>query len=778
MNPVLLRFIALAAVLPLAPPTPRACAQSNPPPVPWTSPNQYRLILNVDARDRQRSNSPASIEIDFQSHLPRGQEFDEHTIEVVALVETGRAKVFDNSQPENDRTLVPHRIDRLFGATTATVNFVVPDHTCKKFAVYFDSVQSGRGQPHRYSGLVGDGDRFSEAYGRREINASHFDQFIDFDGDGDVDLFKGGVEPYVYCYENVGSNRLIARGRLASGGKLFTLPASDAHRSWVTVAFFDVDGDGDQDFFPSFGDGPDAGRIVFYKNTTSEHGGVLTFERVGILQTQSGIPLAGGPARGGWFPSITFVRNWDGGFPIRLDALVGSNHRCWLYRGEGANADGSPRFADAVAVEADSRIINLINPRFACADIDDDNNFDLFACTQPGAVLLFENVGTRTEPKLAAGRVVAVDGKYLIGDAHTGLRIADFNRDGLLDLLTGRFWERTDLNDPDQPRDYGGLYLNVGTKSQPRFRRSTKGAPFTEQFQICDAIRQNSVRSIDWDGDGKLDLLAGDTDGFIWLFRNETNQKFPRFAAGEKIRADGKLLSVAESGGHARFDIYDWNNDGRRDLLVADGGGTLTLFRGQDNGTIPTFGAGEKVTADGKPIQHGSRSSVLVCDWDNDGRKDIVFADDKGFYWHRNVGADESPVLSESKIITFGDNTARYLRPNLGSFVDWDGDGRRDFIGCEFENNIRLYRNIASGEQGTEPKFTDVEGVVLVRASSPQMISGAHAVDWNGDGDLDLLTGQGHGGSALRYFERDWIEDQLHDTHPIVTAGNVEHRPD
>ena len=33
------------------------------------------------------------------------------------------------------------------------------------------------------------------------------------------------------------------------------------------------------------------------------------------------------------------------------------------------------------------------------------------------------------------------------------------------------------------------------------------------------------------------------------------------------------------------------------------------------------------------------------------------------------------------------------------------------------------------------------------------------------------------GGSGLRYFERDWIEDELHDTHPRVTVGGLETRP-
>ena len=772
------RLVAIAAALP----TWCIAAQIVPADPAWTSTNRYRVPLTVDARDRRRSNSPASVEIDFQSLLPDGQEFDEHTVEVVALDLAGQPKVFDDSRRHAERPHVPHRLDRLYGSSTVTLNFVIPDHTCTKYMVYFDAVASGRVQhqseKHRYyHGLVGDGDRFRENQSRRQIAASHFDEFVDFDGDGDLDLFQGGVEPYVFCYENVGGNRLVDRGRMASGGKLFALPHSKANRSWMSVAFYDIDDDGDQDFFPSFNDGPDAGRVVFYRNVTPRNGAALNFQRIGPLRTDTGTALAGGPQAGGWFPAIRFVKDWDGGGSGRLDALIGSNHRCWLYRGSGTNADGSPRFNEAEAVKADGREINLINPRFDCADIDGDGDLDLFAGTQPGGIWQFENTGTRKKPQFAAGRIIALDGKYLIGDAHSGLKIADFDGDGLLDLACGRFWERTDLHQPVAARDFGGFYRNEGTRTAPRLVRSVQGAPFTEQYQICDAVRQNCVRAIDWDEDGRLDLLAGDTDGFIWYFRNQSSQRFPLFASGEKLRTIDGPLDVTTSGGHARFDLFDWNNDGQPDLLVADGHGTLTLFRGESGKPPSAFAAGEKLLAGGKPIQHGARASVLVCDWDNDGRQDLVLADDKGYYWRRNLGTEAEPKFSDAKVITFGGKPPRYVRPNLGSFVDWDGDGRRDFIACEFENNVRFYRNLQTKTGDAEPQFADAEGVVILSASSPQMISGAHAVDWNGDGDLDLLTGQGHGGSGLRYFERDWLEDELHGTHPLVTAGPVEKKP-
>jgi hypothetical protein len=56
-------------------------------------------------------------------------------------------------------------------------------------------------------------------------------------------------------------------------------------------------------------------------------------------------------------------------------------------------------------------------------------------------------------------------------------------------------------------------------------------------------------------------------------------------------------------------------------------------------------------------------------------------------------------------------------------------------------------------------------------------MSGADAMDFNGDGDIDILTGQGHGESGLRFYERSYIEDALNKTHPVVAPGKVEIKP-
>ncbi len=748
--------------------------------LPWTSPNGYRIGLSVDPQGVKRSCSPASVDIDFARALTEAGAsgtVDYDTIEVVALDAEGRPKAFDASRPREAQCLLPHRVDGYFGISRATLNFVMPDETCTLYAVYFDTVESKRGKPERYAGLIGDGDFFREGYKTREINATRFDAFCDFDGDGDLDLFKGGVEPFIRCYENVGRNLMVGRGLLTSGGKVFMLPChEDNGRAWATVEFDDWDGDGDKDLFCCPGDGPQAGKMLIYENTTSR-GGLVTFTDRGELKSRDGKSI------GGRFVAISMV-DWDG--DGKKDILGAGYQNPMFFRNVGAQRDLEHiELAEGIALKADGKDFAPDVSKLDAADVDGDGDLDLFAAQNRGPISLFVNTGTRTAPVLAAGKVVAYEEPYLIADAHTGVKAADFDGDGRIDFVGGRFWERTPPSLMQKPRYYGGLFRNVGTATAPKFRPvdASHGSPHTKRFQICDAVQQNAVRAVDWDNDKRLDLLAGDTDGILWYFHNETDNRFPVFATGRRMMAGGKLLSFYGKGGHVRPDLCDWNNDGKKDLIVADGAGAVTLYLNTGTDARPVLDAGHTVEAAGKPIKGtGGRSSVMVCDWDRDGKKDLVFADQDvkqngGYMWFKNVGTDAAPVLGEGKFILFNGKRVDYVRPNLGKCIDWDGDGKQDFIGCYFEVDVRFYKNVGTGKPGDEPRFESPEGVPIVDPFTVQMVSGADVIDFNGDGDLDVLTGQGHGGSGLRFFERDFIEDQLRHTRPTVTAGKPERKP-
>ena len=89
-----------------------------------------------------------------------------------------------------------------------------------------------------------------------------------------------------------------------------------------------------------------------------------------------------------------------------------------------------------------------------------------------------------------------------------------------------------------------------------------------------------SAVAIDWDGNGVLDLLLGDhSSGHIYRRMNEGSAAEPKFASKNvPIEAAGKPIDVP--GTVATMRLVDWNRDGLLDLLC---GGMGDAY-GEDEG--------------------------------------------------------------------------------------------------------------------------------------------------------------------------------------------------
>lgn len=93
------------------------------------------------------------------------------------------------------------------------------------------------------------------------------------------------------------------------------------------------------------------------------------------------------------------------------------------------------------------------------------------------------------------------------------------------------------------------------------------------------------------------------------------------------------------------------------------------------------------------------------------------------------------PIVDEKKI-----TVAICTRPTA---VDWEGDGDLDLIVGNFEGSFYLFRGEGKGRFHPTSERLQCEGADL-------RVTGAHSdpfmVDWDGDGDLDLLSGSSQGG--------------------------------
>ena len=86
----------------------------------------------------------------------------------------------------------------------------------------------------------------------------------------------------------------------------------------------------------------------------------------------------------------------------------------------------------------------------------------------------------------------------------------------------------------------------------------------------------------DWDGDGALDIIAGNSDGNILFFKNRGTNKAPAYIAGVPLKAGGYEIHIQagyrmdiQGPGEARWGytcptIADWNEDGLPDILMSD----------------------------------------------------------------------------------------------------------------------------------------------------------------------------------------------------------------
>jgi len=206
--------------------------------------------------------------------------------------------------------------------------------------------------------------------------------------------------------------------------------------------------------------------------------------------------------------------------------------------------------------------------------------------------------------------------------------------DGRDDVITGHYWPGDvflfrglaagGFGAMENLKDESGRNLNAGepweSEKEPRME-SLAAAPYAADF----------------DGDGDFDVLIGNIRGQVVLLTNVGGKQKPLFSTKRvTLQAAGKELVVP--GGDSGPVLADWDRDGKRDLLVGSGDGSVWLYRNESEDAAPRFAKGSalvrpsalghKEYPNGKqPPGPGTRAKVCVADYDGDGWVDLLLGD-------------------------------------------------------------------------------------------------------------------------------------------------------